>query len=316
MSVILVIGKDGQVGFELARSLGSCGNVIPVGRDRVDLADPDSIRRVMRDVRPDLIVNAAAYTAVDRAEAEPDLATAVNGLAPGVLAEEAKRLNAVLVHYSTDYVFDGTKGSPYSEEDATRPINAYGRSKLAGEHAIQETDVPHLILRTSWVYGRRGRNFMLTMLRLAKERQPIRVVNDQWGTPTSSASIAEMTAAILRRLCLGRPEFGERIQESSGVYHLSCAGQTTWFGFASRIFENAVNARVVMPEFLLDALPALTPISTDEFPVRTPRPRNTVLRSGKLFRVFRLQMPHWESSLSDCMADPGKIPAKHGLGLD
>ncbi len=200
MSRILITGTNGQVGFELLRSLAGLGTVIAAGRDELDLADPDAIRRTLRDTKPGLIVNAAAYTAVDKAEAEPELALAINGVAPGILAEEAKRLGAALIHYSTDYVFDGSKGAPYTEDDAPRPISAYGRTKLAGEHAIQAVGVPHLILRTSWVYGARGSNFLLTILRLAKEREELSIVDDQIGAPTWSRAIAMATAGILERL--------------------------------------------------------------------------------------------------------------------
>ena len=309
MSRILIIGRDGQVGFELAQALGPLGELVSVGRDRIDLADPDAIRREVRAIRPQLIVNAAAYTAVDRAESEPELANAVNGMAPGVLAEEAKRLGAPLVHYSTDYVFDGTKGTPYSEDDATSPINVYGRSKLVGEEAIRAVDPPHLILRTSWVYGRRGRNFMLTMLRLAREGQPIRVVDDQWGAPTTSKAIASMTASVLVRLGLGLDPFTERCRAQGGVYNLTCSGQTTWFRFATRIFENALRPGIAVPECSLESPPILTPIRTEEFPVRTPRPRHTVLSGAKLRQAFGLEMPDWSAALTECMAGDSGPPA-------
>src|SRR5512146_587709 len=191
LSRILVTGRNGQVGFELLRSLAGLGEVVAVGRERMDLADPDAIRRTVRETKPDLIVNAAAYTAVDQAESEPELALAINGVAPGILAEESKRLGAVLIHYSTDYVFDGSKGAPYTEDDEPRPLSVYGRTKLAGERAIQAVDVPHLILRTSWVYGARGKNFLLTILRLARERNELSIVDDQIGAPTWCRSLAE-----------------------------------------------------------------------------------------------------------------------------
>ena len=207
MSRILVTGRNGQVGFELQRNLAGRGQVVAVGRDEMDLSDPDAIRRVVREAKPDLIVNAAAYTAVDQAESEPELALAINGVAPGILAEEAKRLGVALIHYSTDYVFDGSKAAPYTEEDEPRPINVYGRTKLAGERAIQAVDVPHLILRTSWVYSARGKNFLLTILRLAREREELSIVDDQIGAPTWSRAIAMATGGILAHLGYGQPAF-------------------------------------------------------------------------------------------------------------
>ena len=194
---ILLTGKNGQVGWELERSLQPLGQVIAFDRSGLDLASPDSIRAVIREVKPELIVNPAAYTAVDKAESEPDLAMAVNGVAPGIIAEEAKRLGAALIHYSTDYVFDGTKAEPYTEDDVPKPINVYGKTKLAGEQAVQAIGVPHLIFRTSWVYGMRGKNFLLTILRMAKEKDELRIVDDQFGAPTWSRMIAETTAQVL-----------------------------------------------------------------------------------------------------------------------
>jgi dTDP-4-dehydrorhamnose reductase len=191
MTRILLTGKNGQVGWELQRTLATLGEVVTLDRQDLDLADPDSIRRVVREHKPNLIVNAAAYTAVDKAEEESDLAMVINGTAPGILAEEAKRLSAAIIHYSTDYVFDGSKNTPYTEEDAPNPLNVYGRTKLAGERAIQAVGAPYLILRTSWVYGMRGKNFLLTILRLARERNEIKVVNDQIGAPTWSRIIAQ-----------------------------------------------------------------------------------------------------------------------------
>lgn len=297
---ILVLGKGGQVGFELTNRLVGLGELISCGREQVNLSDPDSIRRGVRDAEPDVIVNAAAYTAVDLAEDEPGLAMAINGLAPGVLAEEAKRCGALLVHYSTDYVFDGMNASPYAEEDPTRPLNSYGRSKLAGEQAIQAVAPHHIVLRTSWVYGARGKNFMLTMLKLARERDELRVVSDQRGTPTSSRSVAMATRKILE--CLGSgAEFRAEAARTSGLYHLTDLGETSWFGFASAIFENALRSGAVSPAFRLARVPALKAIRTDEYPTITPRPLYTVLSSEKVRRVFGLSIPTWESSLADVM---------------
>jgi dTDP-4-dehydrorhamnose reductase len=238
---ILITGKDGQVGFELLRSLAAQGQVMAVGRDKMDLSDPDSIRRTVRAIGPDLIVNAAAYTAVDQAESEPELALAVNGIAPGILAEEAKRLGAALIHYSTDYVFDGTKAAPYIEDDEPRPINVYGSTKLAGEMAIRAVDAPHLILRTSWVYGMRGRNFLLTMLRLARERDELSIVDDQVSAPTWGRELAAGTGDVLKRLGYGQPGFCDACAAQRGIYNLSAAGQTSWYGFAAAKFANAAS---------------------------------------------------------------------------
>jgi dTDP-4-dehydrorhamnose reductase len=301
LSTILVTGKDGQVGFELPGSLAGLGQIIATGRNELDLSDPDSIRRMVREVRPGLIVNAAAYTAVDRAESEPDLAMAVNGIAPGILAEEAQRLGAALIHYSTDYVFDGTGSEPYAEDDELQPINVYGRTKLAGERAIQEVDVPHLILRCSWIYGMRGKNFLLTMLRLARERDEISVVNDQVGAPTWSRAIAEATGGILARLGCGQPGFIEACAGQRGVYHLSAAGHTSWHGFAAAIFAHAVSPQRGQSAWALDHAPLLKPISSEQYPTPARRPRYSVLANAKLQRAFGVAMPDWKDGLAQCM---------------
>jgi dTDP-4-dehydrorhamnose reductase len=318
LSRILVTGKNGQVGFELLRSLAGQGQVIAVGRDQMDLSDPDSIRRAVREIGPDLIVNAAAYTAVDQAESEPELALAVNGVAPGVLAEEAKRLGAALIHYSTDYVFDGAKGVPYAEDDEPRPINAYGRTKLAGERAIQAVDAPHLILRTSWIYGARGKNFLLTILRLAREREELSIVDDQVGAPTWSRALAEATNELLRRLGYGQPGFVDACAKQRGIYNLSAAGQTSWYGFAAAVLAHAASARPgtsasaqpgqtastqpVVSAWTLDRVPVLKPITTEQYPLPARRPRYSVLANGKLQRAFGLALPDWKTSLAECMS--------------
>lgn len=301
MSRILVTGKDGQVGFELARTLARRGRVTATDRDEMDLADPDSIRRVVRKANPDLIVNAAAYTAVDQAESEPERALAINGVAPGILAEEAKRLGAALIHYSTDYVFDGSKDAPYTEDDAPRPVSAYGRSKLAGEQAIQAVDVPHLILRASWIYGTRGKNFLLTILRLAKEREELRIVDDQIGAPTWSRVIAMASASILASLGYGQPAFRDACAEQRGIYHLTAAGQTSWHGFAAAILDYAASAKPASP-FALARVPVLEAITTAQFPTPAQRPRNSVLSNAKVQRAFGLIVPDWKASLADCMS--------------
>ena len=226
MKRILLTGRNGQVGWELERTLAPLGEVLAFDRKGFDLAEPDEICHSLRELKPDIIVNAAAYTAVDRAEAESDMAMAINATAPGIMAEEARRLGALLVHYSTDYVFDGAKSAPYTEEDATGPVNTYGRSKLAGERAIWESGCRHLIFRTSWVYGTRGGNFLRTILRLAAERDELRVVDDQIGAPTWCRMIAEASS-----LALARPDV------PVGLYHLAGSGETSWFGFARAILK-------------------------------------------------------------------------------
>ncbi len=302
MSRILVTGRNGQVGFELQRSLAGVGQVIAVGRDQMDLADPDSIRRAVRETKPNLIVNAAAYTAVDQAESEPDLALAINGIAPGILAEEAKRLGAALIHYSTDYVFDGSKGAPYTEDDEPRPMSAYGRTKLAGEQAIQAVDVPHLILRASWIYGARGRNFLLTILRLAREREELAIVDDQVGAPTWSRALAAATGDILRRLGYGQPGFGDACAAQRGIYNLSAAGQTSWHGFAAAILAHAASVPPGESAFALARVPVLKPITTEQYPLPAARPRYSVLSNAKLQRAFGIAMPNWKTSLDECMS--------------
>ena len=283
---ILLTGKNGQVGWELERTLATLGEVVAVDRQGMDLADPDSIRRAVRAIRPDLIVNPAAYTAVDKAESEPQLAMAINGIAPGIMAQEAKLLGAAMVHYSTDYVFDGTKDSPYLEEDLPNPLGVYGRTKLAGEEAIRASGVPHLILRTSWVYGMRGRNFLLTILRLAKERDELKIVADQIGAPTWSRMIAEASAQILAR-------HGTNLSDVSGLYHLSAGGQTSWHGFTQAILDHARSGE--------QALPRVIPITTPEYPLPAPRPLYSLLSNDKLLKTFDIGLPSWDASLALCV---------------
>jgi dTDP-4-dehydrorhamnose reductase len=280
---ILLTGGSGQVGYELERSLQGLGEVVAVDRSRMDLADLDQVRAVIRAVQPGLIVNPAAYTAVDKAESEPELAFRINAEAPGVMAEEAKKLGAALVHYSTDYVFPGDDPAPRVEHDATGPINVYGASKLAGEQAIAAAGVPHLIFRTSWVYGMRGKNFLLTMLKLARERDELRIVADQHGAPTWSRTIADATALVLAQA--GGQDWW---QQHSGVYHLSSQGQTTWFEFTQAIIEQAgIECR-------------LQPITSAEYPVPARRPQYSVLSSQRLQQQF-CRLPHWRDALALCM---------------
>ncbi|HEY6896546.1 MAG TPA: dTDP-4-dehydrorhamnose reductase [Rhodocyclaceae bacterium] len=278
MSRILLTGANGQVGWELKTSLAPLGEVVALDRQALDLAEPDRIVAVVRDLKPALIVNAAAYTAVDRAEGEPALAQAINGRAPGILAEEAKRLGARLVHYSTDYVFDGRKDQPYSEADATAPLNVYGETKLAGEDAIRAVGAEHLILRTSWVYGRRGQNFLLTMQRLAKEREELRVVADQIGAPTWSRTIAAATAQTLAHK--DRP---------CGLFHLTAGDSTSWHGFAAAILAQAgYRGR-------------LQPITSAEYPLPARRPMNSRLDCSRL-RALGIKLPTWQQALAECLS--------------
>lgn len=282
---ILLTGASGQVGHELERSLQGLGQVVAVDRRRMALDQLDQVRQVIREVQPQLIVNPAAYTAVDQAESEPQLAQRINADAPAVMAEEAKRLGAALVHYSTDYVFPGDQPGARREGDATGPANVYGASKLAGEQAIIASGVPHLIFRTSWVYGMRGKNFLLTMLRLAQEREELRIVADQHGAPTWSRTIADTTALVLAQSRGG----GDRWwQENGGVYHLASQGETTWHGFTEAILAQAGIAC------------RLLPITSSEYPVPAKRPQYSVLDSGKLMERF-CNLPTWQESLRLCM---------------
>ncbi len=279
---ILLTGARGQLGAALAVALAPHGEVVATDRSTLDLADASAVADAVRRVRPALIVNAGAYTNVDQAEREPGLADAVNGVAPGVLAEEARALGAVLIHYSTDYVFDGASRVPYVEDDPVAPLSAYGRSKLAGERAIRESGATALILRTSWVYGLSGRNFLLTMRRLASERPEIRVVDDQAGTPNWSRELARATSRIVAN---GLPWLAGR----AGVYHLSARGSTTWYGFARAILADRPSVRVV-------------PITTAEYPTPARRPAWGVLSTARFERTFGFALPEWQATLAECLA--------------
>jgi dTDP-4-dehydrorhamnose reductase len=284
LPVLLVIGKIGQVGWELRRTLAPLGRLVCVDYPEIDLTDGGSIRKWVRDTAPGAVINAAAYTAVDKAESEPELCQQINGTAPGILAEEAAKLGARFVHYSTDYVFDGRKTTPYVEEDPPNPLGAYGRSKLAGDEAVRQVDGNHLIFRLCWVYGARGQNFMLTMLRLAREREKLRVVQDQVGCPTWSRMIAEVTAQALKQV-LTAPD----PRAFQGLYHLAASDQTSWHGFAQAIIN-------LMPE-AEKKCKIIEPITTAEYPLPAKRPAYSVLSCEKLRRTFGLQLPHWEESL-------------------
>ncbi|MET0321183.1 MAG: dTDP-4-dehydrorhamnose reductase [Duganella sp.] len=282
---ILLTGSTGQVGYELARSLQGLGEVVAVDRNVMDLSNLDQVRDVIRQVRPQLIVNPAAYTAVDKAESEPELAYRVNAEAPGLMAEEARLLGAAMVHYSTDYVFDGASPAPRSEDDATGPLNVYGASKLAGEQAIAAAGIDHLIFRTSWVYGTRGKNFLLTMLRLAREREELRVVADQHGAPTWSRTIADTTALVLAQARQGGADWW---RANSGVYHLSAQGETTWFEFTQAIVDAAGLACRVLP------------IGSAEYPTPARRPQYSVMSSERLMSRF-CHLPDWKQALHLCI---------------
>ena len=291
---ILLTGCSGQVGWELARALLPLGEVIAVNRSQADLSDPDGLRRTVQKLNPDVIVNPAAYTAVDKAESERDLAFLINAEAPRVLAEEAAKNASLLIHYSTDYVFDGTKHAPYTEDDTVHPVNVYGQSKLAGEQAIQAAGVDHLILRTSWVYAARGQNFLKTILRLAAEREELNIVADQIGSPTWARLIAETTAHALRQSLLERQQGGF----SSGIYNLTSAGETSWHGFAQTIVEIA---RQQGTQPLKNRV--IKPIPTTDYPVPAKRPLNSRLSTSRLEQRFGLKMPTWDDALRLCMAD-------------
>lgn len=282
---ILLIGKVGQVGWELNRTLAPMADISCVDYPEIDLTQPDSIRDRVRACQPRIIINAAAYTAVDKAETDYERALSINGTAPGILAEEAAKLDALLVHYSTDYVYDGAKQMPWVETDKPSPLSAYGRSKLAGDEAIVASGCAHLIFRLCWVYGARGQNFMLTMMRLAREREELKVVADQTGCPTWSRMIAESTA-----LALGTVLASGDTRQFSGIYHLAASGQTSWHGFAQEIVEQ------MKPEERKCA--RVTPIPSSDYPTPARRPAFSVLDCGKLARTFRLRLPDWKASLN------------------
>ncbi len=294
MTRILLTGKRGQVGAELITALAPLGSVFACDRETLNLGDPAAIVSVVREIRPDIIVNAAAYTAVDRAETEPELAMALNGAAPGILAAEALRLGALLVHYSTDYVFDGSKSGAYTEEDAPHPLNVYGRTKLAGERAVQTSGARHLILRTSWVYGTAGKNFLLTMQKLAAERDEIKVVDDQIGAPTWCRVIATATARILTRVNAKDVD----TSTVSGIYNLSAQGSTSWHGFAAAILAET-------PDAPGKQRTKLTPIPTSDYPLPAARPLNSILSHDKRQCTFSVELPDWRTSLRKCLGVTG-----------
>jgi dTDP-4-dehydrorhamnose reductase len=284
---ILTVGAYGQVGRELQRSFSDAGEITVRDRDTVDLAKPDEVRAMVRSAAPDIILNAAAYTAVDRAEGEPEVAMAVNAQAPGILAEEALRTGALLVHYSTDYVFDGSKTGPWVETDKPNPLNVYGTSKLAGEEAIRQVGGKYLIFRTSWVYGPHGSNFLLTMLRLGRERASLKIVDDQVGAPTTSVELADATRAIVSGALAGK--FGD-VPNWAGLYHMTCGGSVSWCGFAQAIYARS-------DAWLHGKTPVVTPIDSAEYPTAARRPLNSLLSNEKLSTCFGVQLASWEAGL-------------------
>lgn len=285
---ILITGKNGQVGFELQRSLAPLGDIVAVDHLDCDLSDPASIRKLVADVAPQVIVNPAAYTAVDKAESDPQLAQAVNGTAPGVFGEEAACLGALVVHYSTDYVFDGTMSGAYRESDSPNPQSVYGKTKRAGEQALQASGADHLIFRTSWVFGAHGTNFAKTMLRLAAEREGLKIVADQFGAPTSAALLADVTAQVLGQYKrLGRTGF------PFGLYHLVASGCTTWHEYA----QTVVRAALAAGKPLKLTADEVLPIATADYPLPAPRPANSRLDTQLLRETFGLELPAWQSGL-------------------
>ena len=292
---ILLLGKGGQVGWELQRSLAVLGDVTALDFDSQehcgDLSNPAGVADTVRDLRPDIIVNAAAHTAVDKAESEPDLARLLNATTPGVLAEEAARLGAWLVHYSTDYVFDGSGTRPWVETDTPAPLSCYGRTKLEGEQRIQQSGCKHLILRTSWVYAARGGNFAKTMLRLAQERDRLTVIDDQWGAPTGADLLADVTAHALRHLAQN-PQDG-------GLYHCVAAGETNWNLYAKEVLALAAQAQ---PAIKLKATD-VAPVPTSAFPTPAARPHNSRLNTARLQATFGLRMPHWRDGVARMLTE-------------
>ena len=292
MKKILLTGINGQVGHALQAELGEYA-LISLSRDQLDLSNTDQIRQVVRELKPDLIINPAAYTAVDKAESEPELAHAINARAPQVLAEEAARLGAALIHFSTDYVFDGTKLGAYEETDAVNPISVYGNTKLAGEDAIRVVGLPHLILRTSWVYGVYGKNFLKTIIRLATERESLSIVADQIGAPTSSESIAD---ALLKLVNVWNPNQ----TDLTGIYHLTNSNTTSWHGFSSEIIRQYAKfaEKQNWPALKLQEIAAIT---TADYPTQAVRPANSVLNNAKLFKQFGIKLPTWQDGLIKVM---------------
>ena len=311
---ILLTGKNGQLGDDLQHILPRLGDVVATDRRQLDLSRPDEIRKLIRDVHPSLIVNAAAYTAVDQAEKDEPLARAINSEAPAIMAEEAKKIGAAIVHYSTDYVFDGDKNFPYDENDPPNPISVYGRTKLAGEQAVRDSGVDHLIFRTAWVYSTRGKNFLLTILRLATQREELRIVRDQVGAPTWSREIAGATIKALQQIC-DQTDGTATWSERNGTYHLTAGGESNWYEFTQAIlqeaaqsphsnawFQAATNGKELITHRVI-------PITTAEYPTPARRPAYSVLSNSKLYRVFGIQSPDWRQQLNEVFSrNPSHTP--------
>jgi dTDP-4-dehydrorhamnose reductase len=290
--VILITGSDGQLGFELQRALAMLGEVVATNRSTCDLAQPDSIRRCVQSVKPDVIVNAGAYTAVDRAETERELAFSINATAPQVLAAEAKKLGAKLIHYSTDYVFDGCKASAYLESDATNPLSVYGESKLAGEQAVQAAAGDFWIFRTTWVFGLHGDNFLKAMLRLAQQRETLSIVADQYGAPTSAALIADVTALLVRHLISSSNDKSSILQP--GIYHLAAGGETNWHAYAQHVIGRA-QARGLTTKAERTVIVA---IGTADYPTSARRPQNSRVDCTRLEQALNIQLPDWKTAVN------------------
>jgi dTDP-4-dehydrorhamnose reductase len=288
---LLVTGANGQIGWELRRTLTRLGDVLALDRTTCDLSRPYDLPGIIREAKPDIIVNAAAYTGVDKAEKDEELATVVNGTAVGIMAAEARQLRALLIHYSTDYVFDGTKDSPYTEDDPPNPINAYGRSKLAGDRAIAQSAADYLTLRTSWVFAARGHNFLRTILRLAQERDNLSIVTDQIGAPTWARHIADATALIVQRACHERA----KADFASGILNVTAGGETSWYGFAEAILDQA------MRHGLLRNRPKVRAIVTSDMPAA--RPKNSRLAGDLLRKRFGITLAEWQQGLTFCMQE-------------
>ena len=292
---ILLFGKGGQVGWELQRSLSVLGTVTALDHDSTehcgDFANPAGVADTVRALRPDIIVNAAAHTAVDKAESEADFARTLNATTPGVIAQEAAKLGAWLVHYSTDYVFDGSGSRPWVETDTPAPLSVYGRTKLEGEQLIAQSGAKHLILRTSWVYAARGGNFAKTMLRLAQERERLTVIDDQWGAPTGADLLADVTAHALLHL--------QRRREDAGLYHCVAAGETTWNAYAKYVLARAVIENTAIKIIAKE----VAPVPTSAFPTPAVRPHNSRLNTDKLQTTFGLQLPHWQTGVARMLAE-------------
>jgi dTDP-4-dehydrorhamnose reductase len=301
---IVIVGRNGQLAWEANQRFQGLGQIICVGRPELDLLDINGARQEIRRIKPAIIVNAAAYTAVDQAESEPEAAMKINSEAPAAMAKEAKHLGALFITYSTDYVFNGTSAAPYSETDVTVPLNVYGASKLSGERAVEAVGGNHLIFRTSWVYGGRGKNFLKTILRLAAERPELRIVDDQVGAPTWSRDLADATRKIIEQLASqsssAKASLGEALGDRRGIYHMTAAGSVSWYGFAAAILEETAKRGVSK-----GTLAKLVPIPSSEYPTPAARPHSSRLCNDKLKNVFGVTLPPWRESLAAVMDEPG-----------